>query len=33
VLDGAAAFAQPLHQEARSLGVIFDEEYVHGATE
>ncbi len=33
VIDGIAALAQPLDQEARRLGVILDEQYVHGATE
>jgi hypothetical protein len=33
VLDGVAALAQSLDQEARRLAVVLYEQYVHGATE
>ena len=29
VLDGVAALAQPLDEEARGLGIVFDEQHVH----
>ena len=31
VLDRVAALAQAAHEEAGRLGVVFDEQYVHGA--
>jgi hypothetical protein len=33
VLDGVAAFTQSLDEKARGLGVIFDEQHVHGTRE
>jgi hypothetical protein len=32
VIDRVAALAQTLRQEVGGLGVILDEQYVHGAT-
>jgi hypothetical protein len=31
VIDRVAALAQPAHEEAGRLGIVFDEQYVHGA--